>query len=38
VQAEWDESMDELAERRKDGRFARDSQDLTPAQRDLLNR
>ena len=38
AQMEWSESMDELAARRKPGRFARDAQDAPSASRDLLKR
>ena len=38
AQMEWSDSMDELAERRKTGRFTRDPQDATAAERDFLNR
>ncbi len=38
AQMEWSESMDELATRRRSGRFAREPQREADAQRDLLNR
>jgi hypothetical protein len=38
AQMEWSESMDELAARRRPGRFARGPQREADAQRDLLNR
>jgi hypothetical protein len=38
AQMEWSESMDELAARRKSGRFVSDPQAADAAQRDVLNR
>ena len=38
AQMEWSDSMDELAERRRPGRFARKPQRPAPSQRDLLKR
>jgi hypothetical protein len=38
TQMEWSESMDELAARRRTGRFKREPQRAADAQRDLLNR
>jgi len=38
AQMEWSESMDELAEHRGTGRFAREPQRAADAQRDRLNR
>jgi hypothetical protein len=35
---EWSESMDELAARRKPGRFTTDPQSAPAEQRDVLNR
>jgi hypothetical protein len=38
AQMEWSESMDELAERGRTGRFTRERQRAADAQRDLLKR
>ena len=38
AQMEWSESMDELAARRRPGRFTREPKGAAEAQRDLLKR
>jgi hypothetical protein len=38
AQMEWSDSMDELAERRRGGRFVREPKRSADAQRNLLNR
>jgi hypothetical protein len=38
AQIEWSDSMDQLAARRRTGRFAREPQDARRAQRDVVNR
>ena len=38
AQMEWSESMDELAERRRGGRFVREPKRPADTQRNLLNR
>ena len=38
AQIEWSESMDQLAARRRAGRFVREPQPAEPVQQDLLQR